>query len=1064
MLRTPLLPAAVVTRLGEGLAAAAFAGERADEPGLAEAVTADAAVVAERLRALLADPVVREAIWVASPSLSEQADRWLTGEKTEPGIVRALLSYVLRMSTRCTPFGLFAACSAGEVGPDLALRLAGTYDVARTTRLDYGFLAGLVADVEADPEARSALTFTPNTSLYRAGGRLRMAERAVGGGTIRYHRVTFEEDEPLAAALGRAAGGVRLDDLAETFVDGDVTADDARDYLDALVGSQVLESELSPLVTGGDPTPVLVAQLMAHPATKRVGEELDAARASIAAIDARVGNDPAAYHAVADGLRTVAGDVNVGRLFQVDLARPAPGLTLSDAIAAELVRVIETLHRIYPSGGETELDTFRTAFHERFEDREVPLVVALDEELGVGFGPSAGPSAEGAPLLADLEPAADTERAGKWERRDSHLLSLLLEARTAGSNEIRLTEADLAILANPSPPPLPDAVGVTAAIAAASHEAAANGDFRLLVSKASGPSGVNMLGRFCHLDPAIEAIVRRHVAAEEAFDPDATYAEIVHLPEGRVGNIIARPVLRSAEIAFLGRSGADERIPLTDLLVSIRDGGIRLRSARTGRRIVPRLTNSHYFQRGAMAAYRFLASLQYDRRAASLSWRWGPLTNARSLPRVVLGRTVLERASWAVGPRELEPVIKAGTPAETFRAVQAMRERRRLPGRFVVAASDNELTVDVDTVAGCELLAHEARRGSGLRLVERFPDFDDLCVESAEGAFFHEIVVPFVKPAPPPPAATTAPRRVAVAPAPEGFAASFPPGSEWLSTKLYCGQASTDAVIRGVVAPVAAAALRDGDGWFFLRYRDPQPHVRLRLHGPADRVAGDVLPLLRRVAAPFIESGLVWRTEVDTYTREVDRYGGPAGVLLAEQVFRADSEAALAVLLRTPDGVDGAAALGDRWRLALVAADRLFADLGFDVGARQVLARMQRDGLAAEFRGTGANARRLSGQIMRRERAGLDALLDGAAPAPGLAAGLAVLDRRSAALAAPIAELRALDAAGALTQPLPAIALSYNHMAVIRLLRGAPRLQELVIYDLLDRLYSARLGRAAGAR
>jgi thiopeptide-type bacteriocin biosynthesis protein len=738
---------------------------------------------------------------------------------------------------------------------------------------------------------------------------------------------------------------------------------------------------------------------------------------------------------------------------------------LSDAVAAELVRVIETLHRIYPSGGETELDAFRTAFRERFEDREVPLVVALDEELGVGFGAVAGPSADGAPLLADLEPAADAERPGKWERRDSHLLSLLLDARAAGGNEIRLTEADLAILANPSPPPLPDAVGVAASVAAASHEAAANGDFRLLFSKASGPSGVNMLGRFCHLDPAIEAIVRRNVAAEEAFAPDATYAEIVHLPEGRVGNIIARPVLRGAEIAFLGRSGADEQIPLTDLLVSIHDGGIRLRSARTGRRVVPRLTNAHYYQRGAMAAYRFLASLQYDRQAASLSWRWGPLTNAKSLPRVVLGRTVLERACWAVGPRELEAVLKAATPAATFRAVQALRERRGLPGRLVVAVSDNELTVDLDTAAGCELLAHEARRGSGLRLVERFPDFDDLCVENPEGAFFHEIVVPFVKPAPPP-VATTAPRRVVAAPAPDGFAASFPPGSEWLSTKLYCGQASTDAVIRGVVAPVAATALREGacDGWFFLRYRDPQPHVRFRLHGPADRVAGDVLPLLRRVAAPFADSGLVWRTEVDTYTREVDRYGGPAGVLLAEQVFRADSEAALAVLLRAPDGADGAAALGDRWRLALVAADRLFADLGFDVAARQTLARLQRDGLAAEFRGAGENARRLAGRLMRKERAGLDALLDGAAPAPGLVAGVAALDRRSAAFAAPFARLRALDAAGALTQPLAAVALSYNHIAMIRLLRGAARLQELVIYDLLDRLYSARLGRAAGAR
>lgn len=1064
VLRTPLLPAAVAAGLGEGLTAGGWAGERAGDPGLDGAVAADATVVAGRLRALLSDPVVREAIWVASPSLSEQADRWLAGEKADDGLVRALLSYVMRMSTRCTPFGLFAACGAGEIGRDLDLRLGETYDVSRTTRLDYGFLTGLGMRVERDPEARSALTYTPNSSLYEGGGRLRMAERRLGGGTIRYHRTTFEQDEPLAAALAGARGGVRLDDLAATYVDDDVTHEDARAYLDALVDNQVLESALSPLITGGDPVAALAAQLLDHPATKRVGEELDAAREAVAAIDTKVGNDPAVYQAVAAGLREVTPDVEVSRLFQVDLNRRVPGLTLSDAVATELVRAIEALHRIYPQLGDTEIDRFRNDFRERFEDREVPLVLALDEELGIGFGPGAGASAEGAPLLAELPPAVSgDERPDSWYRRDAHLLSLLLDAHVNGAKEISLTEADLKALANPAPPALPDAVGVAAAVAAASPEAAANGDFRLLFFKASGPSGVNMLGRFCHIDPAIEDVVRRHVAAEEALDPEATYAEIVHLPDGRVGNIVARPVLREAEIAFLGRSGADEQIPLTDLLVSVRGNRIVLRSATTGREVRPRLTNAHWFQRGAMAAYRFLASLQFEGLTGGLNWRWGALGGRDFLPRVVLGRTVLARAEWAIRPDELKAAVKAATPAATFRAVQALRVARDLPRRVVIAADDNELTVDLDTVAGCELFAHEARGGGGLRLLERFPDFDDLVTANADGGFFHEIVVPFVKPG----GATTrpAPRRVRTA-APEGFAESFPPGSEWLSAKLYCGQASTDAVVRGIVAPVAAAAVRGGaaDGWFFLRYRDPQPHVRFRLHGDADRVAGELLPLLRRVAAPFADSGLVWRTEIDTYTREVDRYGGPAAVLLAERVFRADSEAALSVLLRTPDGADGAAALDDRWRLALAGVDRLFADLGLDVADRQRLARAQRDGLAGEFRTVGTNAKKLAGNLWRRERAALEALLDGDPTTPGLAAGLAVLEHRSAAQADPLAELHALGVAGALTQPLGSIALSYNHMSVIRMLRGAPRLQELVVYDLLDRLYSARLGRAGGTR
>jgi hypothetical protein len=42
------------------------------------------------------------------------------------------------------------------------------------------------------------------------------------------------------------------------------------------------------------------------------------------------------------------------------------------------------------------------------------------------------------------------------------------------------------------------------------------------------------------------------------------------------------------------------------------------------------------------------------------------------------------------------------------------------------------------------------------------------------------------------------------------------------------------------------------------------------------------------------------------------------------------------------------------------------------------------------------------------------------------------------------------------------LAASYAHMHVNRLLRSAHRAQELVLYEFLDRAYSARAGRRAG--
>jgi thiopeptide-type bacteriocin biosynthesis protein len=101
----------------------------------------------------------------------------------------------------------------------------------------------------------------------------------------------------------------------------------------------------------------------------------------------------------------------------------------------------------------------------------------------------------------------------------------------------------------------------------------------------------------------------------------------------------------------------------------------------------------------------------------------------------------------------------------------------------------------------------------------------------------------------------------------------------------------------------------------------------------------------------------------------------------------------------------------------------------------------------------------------RAQRADLEALLDpGAVPlvaggADPLAAGLESLRRRSVRLAPVTAELRRLGRAERLSSTLADIAGSYAHMHVNRLLRSAQRAQELLLYELLDRAYSAQAGR-----
>jgi hypothetical protein len=141
-----------------------------------------------------------------------------------------------------------------------------------------------------------------------------------------------------------------------------------------------------------------------------------------------------------------------------------------------------------------------------------------------------------------------------------------------------------------------------------------------------------------------------------AADAQATsFAEIVHLPEGRIGNILLRPSVREYEIEFLGECGAPaaRRIPITDLLVSLRGDTLVVRSSRLNRRIIPRLTAAHNYSLRSLGLYQFLCALQSDGRSSRASWSWGSLDSAPFLPRVTHGRLVLSPAIWNLGKEEL---------------------------------------------------------------------------------------------------------------------------------------------------------------------------------------------------------------------------------------------------------------------------------------------------------------------------------------------------------------------------------------------------------------------------
>lgn len=273
---------------------------------------------------------------------------------------------------------------------------------------------------------------------------------------------------------------------------------------------------------------------------------------------------------------------------------------------------------------------------------------------------------------------------------------------------------------------------------------------------------------------------------------------------------------------------------------------------------------------------------------------------------------------------------------------------------------------------------------------------------------------------------------------------TFTPGTEWLYLKIYTGVKTADLILEEAIQPVAEYLQKNNEisRWFFIRYHDPKPHLRVRFCLNNIKNCSAVLSKINHELQEFTDSGEISNISIATYDREIERYGENT-MKDAETLFHKNSEFTLQCLHYDDE---------EKIIVSLFYIDEILNKLNLNVTEKFAWAKNFNDAFKQEFNAD----KNLNSQLDRKYRAFKPNFIN-------FIQSDDFADERKAII-------HNIDECTSVLQnivyysenesreiSLQSFFQSIFHMSINRLFASNQRLFEMVIYDYLLRYYKTEL-------
>lgn len=829
---------------------------------------------------LCKDKVFREQVLVSSKDLYDVMLRFEDICKTMPkkkknNFIESITEYHIRLRTRTTPFGLFVSVGMGTFDKENKC----SYDtgcVYKKVRADSAWLFQLIKKIEL--ECPPELEYQINDAVRVKGNRIIMQY------TIdeKLDELTMRRTPAFDIVEEYSRENVTLASILKKLQEkySDVPEEQMLEFLRQLIEKGVLISNLRPPFTSKNQLGYFIERLSnVSPQYEDIVLKLRQIEKMCKEYEkTEIGEGEQLYLDIVDRM----AELEKSKFYlQVDLGNGNKEIKLRYQYAQDISQTISLLTYMSNSVKEQHsyLDDYRNIFLEKFgNDREVPILDMLDQDSGIGAPPHYNKPANKFQM--------QTSELKLYNKKLKDYFLMKYTYALQNHEPIEIFEDEIKQICGDEVPleEMPDSMDIYF-IPKMTKEG-----IRLYLSTSIGATSAGKtLGRFTYLSEDMCSVVKDITEKrQQIFGENKILCGINFLPESaRSGNVAQGVSYMEKELVFYTNSEKSETdiLHMEDILVGIRDEKFYVRDKRSGKQLIfdtgnmfnPALTSNaiHFLQQVATEGMRNWDIVPWEQVFASFKY----------LPKIVYKNIVLCGARWELNAQDLEMGNNC-TEEEFKKFFLKICHKYHIPKKFYISENDNRLKLDVESDYSIHILYHTFKqKGKTVRL-EEIEEGEDFMMDQNGKKYPAEVVLNLIN-------KNVIPVKEDIKKVAEASIADRMkiPFDEWLFFKLYVVPDRENELIGLIIHDyMQALKQRYEFDYFFMRYMDPKPHIRLRLHASREILVSiyqEIFPWLQKLITGKICGDVC----LATYEREVERYGGSKLIPYAEEVFFQDSYA-----------------------------------------------------------------------------------------------------------------------------------------------------------------------------